>query len=115
MIKSTVASEGFEGILFSGDGRKDKVIIVISGSNGGMQLTKGLLNSIIKMVFLLWRLLCLKLKVHKRILIECLLSILNPPLSGYSFRAMKKLELMEHLKAVRLRCFVGRCFMKYPV
>lgn len=40
MIKTAVASEGFEGILFSGNGRKDKVIIVISGSNGGMQLTK---------------------------------------------------------------------------
>ena len=32
--------EGFEAILYPGNGRKDKVMIVMSGSNGGMKLTK---------------------------------------------------------------------------
>lgn len=40
MIKTTVKDNGFEGILLPGDGRKDKVVIVMSGSNGGMKLTK---------------------------------------------------------------------------
>ena len=40
MIKTTVESEGFEGILLPGNGSKEKVIIVMSGSNGGMKLTK---------------------------------------------------------------------------
>ena len=30
----------FEGILFEGDGSKEKVMIVMSGSNGGMSITK---------------------------------------------------------------------------
>lgn len=38
--QASVATEGFEGILFPGNGRKDKVVIVMSGSNGGMTLTK---------------------------------------------------------------------------
>ena len=40
MIKTTVKENGFEGILLPGDGRKSKVVIVMSGSNGGMNLTK---------------------------------------------------------------------------
>ncbi|MCR4673683.1 MAG: hypothetical protein K5675_01635 [Lachnospiraceae bacterium] len=41
MIKFTsVKNEGFEGILFSADDTKEKVMIVMSGSNGGMTLTK---------------------------------------------------------------------------
>ena len=40
MIKTTVKDNGFEGILLPGDGRKNKVVIVMSGSNGGMKLTK---------------------------------------------------------------------------
>ena len=39
MIKTTVRSNGFEGILYPGNGSKEKVIIVMSGSNGGMTLT----------------------------------------------------------------------------
>lgn len=39
-IATSVASEGFEGILFPGNGRKDKAVIVMSGSNGGMKLTR---------------------------------------------------------------------------
>ena len=39
-IQTTVGKEGFEGILFPADNTKDKVLIVISGSNGGMKLTK---------------------------------------------------------------------------
>ena len=38
--QASVATEGFEGILFPGNGRKDKVVIVMSGSNGGMTLTR---------------------------------------------------------------------------
>ena len=40
MIKTTVKDNGFDGILLPGDGRKNKVVIVMSGSNGGMKLTK---------------------------------------------------------------------------
>ena len=40
MITATIKDNGFEGVLYSGDGRKDKVLIVMSGSNGGMSLTK---------------------------------------------------------------------------
>lgn len=40
MLKTTVAAEGFEGILYLATGRKDKVMIMLSGSNGGMKLTK---------------------------------------------------------------------------
>ena len=39
MQKTTVKEAGFEGILYPGDGSKDKVMIVLSGSNGGMKLT----------------------------------------------------------------------------
>ena len=39
MIKTTLQKHGFESILFRGNGSKDKVIIVMSGSNGGMTLT----------------------------------------------------------------------------
>ena len=38
--KANVRTEGFEGILYPGNGRKDKVLIVMSGSNGGMKLTR---------------------------------------------------------------------------
>ena len=37
---TNVSTEGFEGILYPGNGRKDKVLIVMSGSNGGMKLTR---------------------------------------------------------------------------
>ena len=40
MKKTNVKDHGFEGILFPGNGTKDKVVIVMSGSNGGMKLTK---------------------------------------------------------------------------
>ena len=40
MKRASVQSEGFEGILYPGNGRKDKVLIVMSGSDGGMTLTK---------------------------------------------------------------------------
>lgn len=40
MKTASVQNEGFEGILYPGNGRKDKVLIVMSGSNGGMALTK---------------------------------------------------------------------------
>jgi len=40
MIKTTVKENGFEGILLPGDGSKNKIVIVMSGSNGGMKLTK---------------------------------------------------------------------------
>ena len=39
-ITASVQKEGFEAILYPGNGRKDKVMIVMSGSNGGMTLTK---------------------------------------------------------------------------
>ena len=39
MIRTSVRQEGFEGILYPGDGRKDKVLIVMSGSDGGMALS----------------------------------------------------------------------------
>lgn len=53
MTKTTVAENGFEGILFPVDKRKDKVVIVVSGSNGGMHMTRPVLNFIAKMGFLL--------------------------------------------------------------
>ena len=37
---ASVSENGFEGILFPGDGRKDKVLIVMSGSDGGMTLSR---------------------------------------------------------------------------
>jgi hypothetical protein len=40
MTRTAVQEEGFEGILYPGNGRRDKVLIVMSGSNGGMKLTK---------------------------------------------------------------------------
>ena len=39
-ISTTLAVNGFEGVLYSGDGTKNRVMIVMSGSNGGMKLTK---------------------------------------------------------------------------
>lgn len=39
-IVTHIQSEGFEGICFPAAQRKDKVVIVLSGSNGGMSLTK---------------------------------------------------------------------------
>ena len=36
----TVRQNGFEGELYIGDGTKDKVMIVMSGSNGGMGITR---------------------------------------------------------------------------
>ncbi len=40
MIRTSVSSEGFEGILFPGNGGKEKVLIVMSGSDGGMALSR---------------------------------------------------------------------------
>ena len=37
---ANVQTDGFEGVLYPGNGRKDKVLIVMSGSNGGMRLTR---------------------------------------------------------------------------
>ena len=39
-INADVRTEGLEGILYPGNGRKDKILIVMSGSNGGMKLTR---------------------------------------------------------------------------
>ncbi len=39
-IAASVRTEGFEAVLYPGNGQKDKVMIVMSGSNGGMSLTK---------------------------------------------------------------------------
>jgi dienelactone hydrolase len=36
---ATVNKDGFEGILYLGNGDKNKVVIVVSGSNGGMKTT----------------------------------------------------------------------------
>ena len=40
IITASVQKEGFEAVLYPGNGRKDKAMIVMSGSNGGMMLTK---------------------------------------------------------------------------
>ena len=40
IIHTSVKSEGFEGILYPGNGSKKKVVIVMSGSNGGMRITQ---------------------------------------------------------------------------
>ena len=40
MEKIKIWKEGFEGILMPSSGRKDKVVILMSGSNGGMSLTE---------------------------------------------------------------------------
>ena len=40
MIHTTVKKEGFEGVLYPAQYRYDKVMIVVSGSNGGIKLTK---------------------------------------------------------------------------
>ena len=37
---ANVQTDGFKGVLYPGNGRKDKVLIVMSGSNGGMKLTR---------------------------------------------------------------------------
>ena len=37
---ANVQTDGFEGVLYPGNGRKDKVLIVMSGSNGGMGMTQ---------------------------------------------------------------------------
>ena len=39
-IKTSVNKEGFEAILYPGNGNKDRVLIVMSGSDGGMMLSK---------------------------------------------------------------------------
>ena len=49
MIKTTVEADGFEGILFPASKKKDKVVIVVSGSNGGMSLTKSVQSFTIRM------------------------------------------------------------------
>ena len=64
MIKTTVKDNGFEGILLPGDGRKNKVVIVMSGSNGGMKLTKQSAEFYDRMVYQHWHLLYLAQKVH---------------------------------------------------
>lgn len=40
IMTTNIKDNGFEGILLPGDGSKEKVVIVMSGSNGGMKLTK---------------------------------------------------------------------------
>ena len=49
MIHTTVEGDGFEGILFPASKKKDKVVIVVSGSNGGMSLTKSVQSFTIRM------------------------------------------------------------------
>ena len=39
MIQTAVKKQGFESILYRGNGTKEKAVIVMSGSNGGMHLT----------------------------------------------------------------------------
>lgn len=39
-ISAHISVNGFEGILYSVNNKKDKVIIVISGSNGGLNMTE---------------------------------------------------------------------------
>lgn len=39
-ISTHISTDGFEGILYPVTNRKDKVIIVVSGSNGGLTMTK---------------------------------------------------------------------------
>ena len=51
MIKTSVTKEGFEGILFPGNGSKEKVLIVMSGSDGGMTLSRRKRNSTTKTAF----------------------------------------------------------------
>ena len=45
MIYTSVKNEGFEGVLYPANGRKDKVVIVMSGSNGGLNLTQQVAES----------------------------------------------------------------------
>ena len=45
MIYTSVKNEGFEGVLYQANGRKDKVVIVMSGSNGGIKITKQVAES----------------------------------------------------------------------
>lgn len=40
MHKTSVKSEGFEGIFYPGGARRDKALIVMSGSDGGMALSR---------------------------------------------------------------------------
>ena len=40
LVQTTVKKHGFESVLYRGNDTKEKVLIVISGSNGGMRLTK---------------------------------------------------------------------------
>ncbi|MBR4471097.1 MAG: hypothetical protein IKS54_07320 [Erysipelotrichaceae bacterium] len=40
MRNISMNEKGFEGILYPGDGSKDKAVIVVSGSNGGMGITR---------------------------------------------------------------------------
>ena len=58
MIRVSMKNDGFEGILFLGNGSKDKVIIVMSGSNGGMSMAKMRQSSTIRTAFRLCRLRC---------------------------------------------------------
>ena len=53
-ITTSVQMEGFEAILYPGNGRKDKVIIEMSGSNGGMKLTKQGANELLDWVNADW-------------------------------------------------------------
>ena len=40
MIHTLLKTDGFEGILFPGNGSMDKALIVMSGSNGGMSMAR---------------------------------------------------------------------------
>lgn len=40
VIQAAVKTDGFEGILYPAEYRYDRVMIVVSGSNGGMHITK---------------------------------------------------------------------------
>jgi BAAT / Acyl-CoA thioester hydrolase C terminal. len=48
MINTSVKNEGFDGVLYQVDNKKDKIIIVMSGSNGGLKMTKQVAESYYK-------------------------------------------------------------------
>lgn len=70
MIATTVKNEGFEGILLPANGRKDKVLIVISGSNGGMKMTRQIAEFYNENTFLRLPWQCSEQKERRKILTE---------------------------------------------
>ena len=64
-ITASVQKEGFEAILYPGNGRKDKVMIVMSGSNGGMTRNRKR-NFITETASLRWRWRFLEQNRHRK-------------------------------------------------